>query len=239
MSFSYLVPRDDQLTSLLLPRQDNSTTEGPGAEIPTTPALFTPEEIAAAPHPNFAPRLISSMWTLIGLSAAFLALRLYCKFSRHRGTWWDDYLLIGAWLCITAESSCLTYATTLGYGKYWYDWSPIYEEVVTMVKLINAGGSLSLTAAIWSKTSFALTLLRLTEGRMKWVIWFIIISMNIAMGLSALFVWVQCTPLPRIWDPTVPGKCWDPHVLPNYNIFSACKCYISLLCPPMKKNPCC
>ena len=90
-----------------------------------------------------------------------------------------------------------------------------------MLLLINIAGSCTLTAAIWSKTSFALTLLRLTEGRMKWVLWFIIISMNIAMGLSALFNWVQCTPIQKTWIPLTPGKCWKPHVVPNYNMFSA------------------
>ncbi|KEZ40759.1 putative integral membrane protein [Scedosporium apiospermum] len=218
MAFSYILPRHDLTPNYLFPRQENNTDV---SSDPGLPPPMTPEEIAAAPHPNFGPKLVTSIWVLIGLSAAFLALRLYCKFSRHRGTWWDDYLLIGAWVCITAESACLTYATTLGYGKFWYDWSPIYEEVITMVKLINSAGSLSLTAAIWSKTSFALTLLRLTEGKIKWLIWFIIISMNIAMGLSALFVWIQCTPLPRVWDRLVPGTCWEAHVLPNYNIFSA------------------
>ncbi|PKS13135.1 hypothetical protein jhhlp_000477 [Lomentospora prolificans] len=222
MAFSYIVPRNDPMAPLLFTRQENSTGI-PAVDDATAglPPPMTPEEIAAAPHPNFAPRLITSMWVLIGLSAAFLALRLYCKFSRHRGTWWDDYLLIGAWICITAESACLSYATTIGYGKYWYDWPTDVEVTIVMVKLINAAGSLSLTAAIWSKTSFALTLLRLTEGKIKWLIWFIIISMNIAMGLSALFVWLQCTPLPRVWDFRVPGTCWDPNVLPNYNIFSA------------------
>jgi len=86
---------------------------------------------------------------------------------------------------------------------------------------INIAGTLSLTAATWSKTSFALTLLRLTNGWLKGIIWFIIITINIAMGLSALFIWVQCMPLRKAWDPFVDGKCWPPTVIVHYNIFSA------------------
>lgn len=90
-----------------------------------------------------------------------------------------------------------------------------------MILLINAAGSTTLTAAIWSKTSFALTLLRLVEGRLKWLIWFIIITMNIAMGLSALFNWIQCTPVESTWNVGMERTCWDPQIVPRYNMFSS------------------
>ncbi len=62
------------------------------------PAAPTPEELAALPHDNGAPKLNAVVWVLTGLSGAFLALRIYCKFSRRKGLWWDDYLLIAAWV---------------------------------------------------------------------------------------------------------------------------------------------
>ena len=86
--------------------------------------------------------------------------------------------------------------------------------------MIYAAGSLTFVAAIWSKTSFALTLLRLTEGWVKWAIWFIIVSMNVFMGLSAMFNWIQCTPIDKMWYPDKDGACWDPEIVPNYNLFS-------------------
>lgn len=92
-----------------------------------------------------------------------------------------------------------------------------------MILLINAAGSTTLTAAIWSKTSFALTLLRLTEGWIKGLIWFIIVSMNIAMGLSALFNWIQCTPIDSTWNFQPDRVCWDPMIVPRYNMFSSGK----------------
>lgn len=98
----------------------------------------------------------------------------------------------------------------------------MFLEFPDLLKVINVAGTFSLTAAIWSKTSFALTLLRLTQGWLKMVVWFIIISMNIAMGLSALFIWVQCTPIEKSWNFFAEGTCWPPEVLVHYNIFSAC-----------------
>lgn len=89
-----------------------------------------------------------------------------------------------------------------------------------LLVIMNVTGSFSVTAAIWSKTSFGITLLHLTEGWVKIVTWVIILSMNIAMGLSALFPWVNCTPVQKAWDSSLPGTCWKPEVLVHYNLFS-------------------
>ena len=49
---------------------------GPDAPLFTSPPpLFTPmndNQRAALPHPDFGPKLVSSIWALIGISAAFL-----------------------------------------------------------------------------------------------------------------------------------------------------------------------
>lgn len=86
----------------------------------------------------------------------------------------------------------------------------------------NVAGTCSITAAVWSKTSFGLTLLKITRGWTRKLAWFCIISMNIAMGLSALFHWIQCTPVQKTWDLSVQGgSCWPMAVLVYYDIFSA------------------
>ena len=70
--------------------------------------------------------------------------------------------------------------------------------------------------------SFALTLLRLTDGWTKWAVWFIIVSMNLAMGISALLPFVACTPIQRSWNPFITeGHCFDPKIIVDYDIFSA------------------
>jgi len=50
------------------------------------------------PHDDQGPQLNFTIWLLTGLSAGFLALRLYCKYLRGRGLWWDDYVLVVAWV---------------------------------------------------------------------------------------------------------------------------------------------
>ena len=60
--------------------------------------MWTPEQLALLPHDNGGTRLVASIWCLAAFSAVFLALRLYCKVSRHNRLWWDDYMLIAAWV---------------------------------------------------------------------------------------------------------------------------------------------
>jgi len=47
---------------------------------------------------DYGPQVNFTIWLLTALSAAFLALRVYCKFLRHRGLWWDDHILIASWV---------------------------------------------------------------------------------------------------------------------------------------------
>ncbi|VBB71302.1 Putative protein of unknown function [Podospora comata] len=202
------------MADVVLTTQDDGTKPDQFA----TPVALTPAELAALPHDDAGPKLVACVWTLTSVAGAFLALRLYCRMLKRQSLWWDDYFLIGAILCITAESSLMTYMTTKGYGKHIWDFP--MENMIHLLLPMNISGTLSVTAAVWSKTSFGITLLHLTDGWIKKVTWFCIISMNIAMGLSALFPWVSCTPIQKVWDMFVEGTCWAPHILVHYNIFS-------------------
>lgn len=45
------------------------------------------------------PKVNIVCWLVTALAATFLGLRLFCKFKTHRGLWWDDHVLIVAWVC--------------------------------------------------------------------------------------------------------------------------------------------
>jgi hypothetical protein len=123
-------------------------------------------------------------------------------------------------MCLSVESGILSGMVGLGFGQHMWDFN--MNNMPQLLLYINIGATFSSTAAIWSKTSFAVTLLRLTEGKMKAFVWFLIGSGNVIMGLTALFNWIQCKPLEKSWSPFVPGVCWAPDVLMKYNIFSGC-----------------
>ncbi len=106
----------------------------------------------------------------------------------------------------------------LGFGKFPCDIDP--RNFGTIGLMGNICTTYGVVGEVWSKTSFAITLLRITGGKTKAFVWFTIVSMNIAMGLLAIFTWVQCDPVSKTWDHTVPGTCWSSAVTNGYGVFS-------------------
>lgn len=106
-----------------------------------------------------------------------------------------------------------------GFGRHVYAIDP---QILPSIGLNAALASLfSILASVWSKTSFAITLLRLVGKWTKVLLWFIIVSINIAMILLAILYWVQCTPPDKLWNVMKPGSCWDPNIYSNYGIFAS------------------
>lgn len=71
----------------------------------------------------------------------------------------------------------------------------------------------------WSKTSFALTLLRLVSGWQKTAMWVIIVTVNVLLILSGLTNLFQCSPVEKVWKPYVAGTCWPKNVNLIISIF--------------------
>lgn len=160
------------------------------------------------PHDDLGPLLNTVFWTLTSLAFVFMTLRLYCKYLRGRRLWWDDYVLIASWIALCVSAATTTVCVALDYGKHSYDMRP--ENLPKMPFIAVFAGFFSVLAASWSKTSFALTLLRLSERWMRIMIWFIIITLNAIMGTAMLFMWVKCRPFAKIWDDSIRGTCISP-----------------------------
>jgi hypothetical protein len=46
------------------------------------------------------PMLVGVTWGLTFLCGGFLGLRIYAKLSRRQRLWWDDHILITAWVSL-------------------------------------------------------------------------------------------------------------------------------------------
>ncbi|KAI0100309.1 hypothetical protein GGR51DRAFT_533145 [Nemania sp. FL0031] len=196
----------------VVPPTDLSPSDLPPIEIP-------PIELDNLDHDDFGPSVEACIWALVVLATGWLALRLYLKYCKHRGLWWDDYVLIISWVCLVLSNTATSVAIALGWGKEPYDVPPSNPPMILLALLIS--GAFSILAASISKTSFALTLLRISNGWVKCVIWFAICTINTAMGLSVIFNWVQCTPVQKNFYIFTPGTCWPKTTLIQYNAFAA------------------
>lgn len=110
---------------------------------------------------------------------------------------------------LVVSASTTSACVALDYGKNLYDMDP--DNLPTMPFIAVFAGFFSVLAAAWSKTSFALTLLRLSlSWTMKAVIWFLIVTVNAILGTAMLFMWIKCQPFAKIWDDSLEGWCIDP-----------------------------
>ncbi|KAK1753918.1 hypothetical protein QBC47DRAFT_302551 [Echria macrotheca] len=162
-------------------------------------------------HGTAGPQANAVAWTLTILAAAFLGMRIYCKHVGQRGgLWWDDWILISSGAVHLVACVLLSVMVAAGYGRHPWD---VVEEPSLVVVMIRS--TLTVTAAAWSKTAFGITMLRLGEGQLRWILWFVIVTLNIVSGLDAMMPWVACKPLVKSWSPEVDGTCMDRDVLTN------------------------
>jgi hypothetical protein len=72
-----------------------------------------------------------------------------------------------------------------------------------------------------SKISFGLTLLRLTDGWIKLVVYFAISTLAIFAVPATIIPWVQCRPLAKTFVDFIPGECIDKRPSVVYGQFQA------------------
>ncbi|TLS23422.1 uncharacterized protein PpBr36_06133 [Pyricularia pennisetigena] len=171
------------------------------------------------PHDDRGGLVLAVIWTVLPLSGILLGLRLYCRQWKRLQLLWDDVFLVAAWLVLLLDASLTTYVVKLGYGRHSYDVALENVDAQALIGLVCT--TLSITAAAWSKTSFALTLLTIAGKRVSIAIYFLIFSMNILLGIGALLMWVNCKPLQKAWMPMIEGYCWDRKLDVIFGIFSS------------------
>lgn len=116
----------------------------------------------------------------------------------------------------------LTEATKYGLGLHFEDMDYTVPWKVPFVnKMSYSAGFCTTVATAWSKTSFGITLLRLSNGWVKWLVWFIIISVNLVLGFAAAMMWIQCWPIAKLWTYDMPGTCWPRYIVQNYTTFAS------------------
>lgn len=177
-------------------------------------------------HNDRGPLFEGLAWFLTALATILLALRVNCKLISRRRLWWDDWTLIACWVMLIVDN-ILTTILVQEYGLGRHSWDLIVSDPVKFTLILSSRATITITALVWAKTAFAVTLLRLTEGAVWRFLWFIIVSMNIAMGFSAAIPWIQCAPLAKGWDTSIDGHCWAPGV--GVKIWIATGAYSALM----------
>ncbi|EGO55826.1 hypothetical protein NEUTE1DRAFT_103236 [Neurospora tetrasperma FGSC 2508] len=141
---------------------------------------------------SVGPEIIIADWLLVCVSALFFGLRMYSKVLRKTSLWWDDHVLVAAWLCLILDAIVNTINIRLGFGKHRDTIKADHLKHINT--LTNLSTTVMMLGAVWSKTSFGLTVLRLIRDRPKIraLVLVIIATMNSFIIFNVIAVWIQC-----------------------------------------------
>ncbi|KAF4839364.1 hypothetical protein CGCSCA4_v011420 [Colletotrichum siamense] len=158
------------------------------------------------------------LWILVVLSAVFLGLRIYCKISYSYTKFrFEDGLLIASWVVLAGDATLNEFIIKSRFGRPGF---PITIDNITTLAIVGLSSiTCSFVGQVWSKTAFAISLLRMCEGWKKAFVWFSIISMNILFAFASLSFWIGCVPLEKRWKPFGDGTCYDLKWVVSFGIF--------------------
>ncbi|CBF81448.1 hypothetical protein AN5664.2 [Aspergillus nidulans FGSC A4] len=167
-----------------------------------------------------SPTVKAVMWLMTGMAMLFLGLRLCVRLHLKRIFGWDDVIAAVAVACLIGYAAVCHAAADIGLGRHIQYVSMEPQNLIGVARYSSISQTLAILACALGKTSFAVTLLRIVIQKwMNWLLWFIIITMNIANLLAALFVFVKCKDPRSNWDPSIVSKCWPDYVFTNYSLF--------------------
>ncbi|KAL1845002.1 hypothetical protein VTK73DRAFT_1353 [Phialemonium thermophilum] len=184
---------------------------------PPSVMLLRPRSDPSPPGRVFSlgPQLNLTIWVLAALATVFLALRVYCKLWRGRRLWWDDHFLVASWVALVFATSVISAGVADGLGRHNADIDRAKFERVVLFSYASGFGAC--VATLWSKTSFALTLLRISGGWTRAVVVAILVATTVVVGGNGALQWLQCWPVAKLWKPAVEGRCLPSAVVRDYN----------------------
>ncbi|KAK1961977.1 hypothetical protein LY78DRAFT_587585 [Colletotrichum sublineola] len=200
------------LDSLIRAANQTTLTQ---SELDTTVLALNPRQDDDDPE---AEVIQTVLWVLVSLSALFLGLRIFCKVTySYTKIRFEDLLLIVSWVVLVADASLTEFIIKSRFGRPGF---PLTQENISVLTILGlASITCSFVSQVWSKTAFAISLLRMCDGWKKSFVWFAIISMNILFTFSAVSFWIGCVPLKKKWDPFGQGTCYDLKWVVSFGIF--------------------
>ncbi|KAL8962776.1 MAG: hypothetical protein Q9183_005101, partial [Haloplaca sp. 2 TL-2023] len=157
--------------------------------------------------------LVPLMCIFIPLSTAFLALRLYTKARIIKVVGWEDVAMVAAWLCTAGHEACLITAiqnNTFGI----HTWNITIQDFAYNARATAAAVTLYIPGVGLPKISILLFYLRLNPDRAFRYGTFALLIITMSWIVSVILAQLlQCKPVPKFWDPAIPGTCINTNPL--------------------------
>ncbi|KAK8119736.1 uncharacterized protein PG998_004362 [Apiospora kogelbergensis] len=178
------------------------------------------------------PHQSATTTALLVLATFFVALRFYARWIKSFAYASDDWLLVAA-LVVTFITGALNYGMIAnGLGKHMSVVPP--ETLTQFFKLLLGFECVYVTAVMLVKLSVLQMYLRIFPSTAfkytAWGIGAVVVAWWIAIVLVCIF---QCTPIPKAWNPSLPGHCIDLKASFVGNAIPNIATDVAILCMPV------
>ena len=213
------------------------------------------------------PTLLISYWVLFGFAMICVLLRALVRIRIIRSVGWDDYLVFLAtvsessprervdignrWEVDASQGLAIAIASFLvvlvrnGFGRHQIFLRQSQISFIVKFNYIGAAAFVNPSLAL-SRTSICIFLLKILQGsaarKRMFFLYFNMTLLVLTVGLTIGFIFGQCQPVAKIWNPEVPGKCEYQGALDKVSLFNGGKSPASSinfinrhgvqLCPP-------
>ncbi|KAH7123484.1 hypothetical protein B0J13DRAFT_455919 [Dactylonectria estremocensis] len=157
---------------------------------------------------GLGPMINAVLWAQVVVFAVFVGLRLYTRISILSSIGPDDYLVVAALVLQIIYTAFVTVATRYGLGRLFADVgdADVYFTAVMYEVFSQVAGLMVIGVG---KLAVGVFLLRIVRNKIQIAfIWTFLAGTVFITLFSSIVVVVQCIPVERTWNKTVPGHCW-------------------------------
>lgn len=163
---------------------------------------------------NKGPAFLAVSLTTTIVALTFVGLRIYVRTRIVRALGWDDWTIVLAMILATVDTAINIPEVLRGEGRHEYYLTP--DARIETLKLNDLTIPFVVMSPCFSKISICLFLLRIigdaNARKKRRFLQSMIIILFFINTLDIITVLVQCRPLGKLWDPQIPGACWNPKV---------------------------
>ena len=193
---------------------------------PGAPPVIPPEPLDADRNGNAAIIVLQSV--LLAIATALVVARLYVRSMILKSVGLDEVFIVIALVSSANAGRAIPYlpddqlfsiATLVILGIMVHlrwesvkDGPPLYvPEILTGLKWQEVTQPTSILSVTFTRISICFFLLRIFRTDRRWRIGlYSIATFAFVTGLAtAIVTMTQCHPIPKLWNPLLPGTCWD------------------------------
>lgn len=122
-------------------------------------------------------------------------------------------------LFLTSTSLIAVQASIGGYRHVYYLTEDRIVEALKINFILRVPVFLSYATVKMSIGAFILRIIRKQQRWQGIVIWVTMVMTPVVNVVACIMLFVQCRPVEVVWDPRIPGKCWDMKIQTRFGIF--------------------